>query len=1648
MRQILFAIAMVCLLFIMAGQVKAMTVRAEAAPLLAPDTLIMGEPFTVGIYMNNNDSVAANPATGYRLTYSMPFSFYSPDASIQNVTHINVGGIGPTGNIEILNGFDGFWNMFFQNNPWSYEGNLPDSINFTGIATAGWPFNLGEQLYLQFNFQSDEAGTFCIDSIGGRTPTFDWLLDPPSPDFNGPYCWSVVDTSAPPPNQPPVLYNIGNKEADENSLLTFIVYSGDPDATTPTLFTSTLPTGADFVDNPDTTGTFSWTPTFDQAGSYPVTFYATDGIDTVFEEITITVNDVNRPPELTPIGDQEVFESNALSFLVNAIDDDGDPITLSTSALPGTATFVDSGNGVGLFDWTPYYTDAGVYTVTFYADDSHDIDSEVVTITVDDVGNQFPVLDSIGPIFLNEGDHYVRNITAWDPDGTIPSIGADSLPPNAAFFDSGTGVGTFTFNPDLDQSGTYNILFYAWDGMFADTEIVVVTVNETGNYVPELSVQPNILRFEGNICDDGLTPAELDSLSFDISNTGEGTLNWTVTANESWLGFEPANGVDAGTIEVWIVWANVPEISVAVGDTAYLYDTLTISAPGADNSPQTIAVELMLVCEPNGYFLVADPTSFTFSTAAGDTAWDTLTISEMYGQEVQFTYTNSSSWLHLPDYTEPPTTLISIPFYVSHDNIMPGYLYDTIVVTSLSDPSNTPLYIPVQVTILMADLVVLYSPDAFEFNLELGDSLLDQSFYIYEEHGYNLEFSAGTVAGSSWLNFHDHPDNYMTPESVFFDINTTGLIPGVYYDTISADDAGYIWDDPMVSVRIPVTLTVDTDYVVNTTPEEFNFVLNEGEVTSSSLNVFEIFGREIGFLYYNNSSWLAVNPLGMPPYNTPMSLPLGVSTIGLDSGMYYDTILITPDVDSNVFPNVAVPVTLEVVSVGPETEDSVWVSTVPGRVGTDVIVPVYFRNFEPLAAINLPLAWNSDDLQLNEVTFDGTRVDSVDNKPVVIDNATRRVQIDIMPIFSDPIYAGRGLLAKLHFSVSPTADPAFVAVYDTIIPPSGGLSFFDESMNMIAPHFDTGGVIVGPDTAYLCGRVIDTAGNEIEGAFVEIWNDFPNGYWVLGDTTDIAGQFACHSVGISPFDVYAYKEGYYPGLVEDVQLGELGIEVVLTPVSPVTPTNEWVGFYCQDNFYSGVPLPVGSVVDAYDPDGVHCGTFYVDEAGKYGIMPVYRDDIFSAEDEGAEPGDSIAFFINGVPATTDGETIWTAMGDNFETCLDVFTVEDRTIHLAQGWNLISWNVDTPSDNILQILSSISNCIEIVLGFEQGGYTYDPELPEFSTLWNLDHFHGYWVRTNCAADLVITGVPVAATTPIQLEAGWNLVSYLPQIVDTIPHALSSIHDQLVVALGFVNGVGLTYDPSLPGYSNLNYMGPGYGYWVNVLNDGDLIYPGTGPSVVFRQTPTFAAKAIPGAEINVSRQWMNLYSYELTLDGNVVPAGAEIQAVDADGRVIGAAEVGKDGMFGFMPVYADDPATDVKEGVAIGDEFILVVNGVESAESFTWTANGDRLEVGPLTARTGAGLLPKEFKLAQNYPNPFNPATTILFSLPEPMNATVEVFNILGERVKTVFNGLGQAGENSVVWNGDNDRGQAAASGVYFYRLKAGDFQQSRKMILMK
>ena len=95
-----------------------------------------------------------------------------------------------------------------------------------------------------------------------------------------------------------------------------------------------------------------------------------------------------------------------------------------------------------------------------------------------------------------------------------------------------------------------------------------------------------------------------------------------------------------------------------------------------------------------------------------------------------------------------------------------------------------------------------------------------------------------------------------------------------------------------------------------------------------------------------------------------------------------------------------------------------------------------------------------------------------------------------------------------------------------------------------------------------------------------------------------------------------------------------------------------------------------------------------------------------------------------------------------------------------------------------------------------------------------------------------------------------------------------------------------------------------------------------------------------------------------------------------------------------------------------------------------------------------LYPTQFELRQNYPNPFNPTTTISFDLPEDANVMVDIFDVAGRKIRTLINEPKEAGTHQVMWDGQDDHGNSVASGVYVYRIQAGDFVQSKKLLFMK
>ncbi len=153
--------------------------------------------------------------------------------------------------------------------------------------------------------------------------------------------------------------------------------------------------------------------------------------------------------------------------------------------------------------------------------------------------------------------------------------------------------------------------------------------------------------------------------------------------------------------------------------------------------------------------------------------------------------------------------------------------------------------------------------------------------------------------------------------------------------------------------------------------------------------------------------------------------------------------------------------------------------------------------------------------------------------------------------------------------------------------------------------------------------------------------------------------------------------------------------------------------------------------------------------------------------------------------------------------------------------------------------------------------------------------------------------------------------------------------------------------------------------------------------------------------------------------------------------------------FANVYAPNGTVWLEDltqatGAFLGKD-VLVGKKVQIAlaTGFSGLAKQDRTEV-----ETPAANVPLTFALEQNYPNPFNPSTTIRYQLPQDREVSLVVYDILGQVVKTLVRGQQKAGAYSVQWDATNDAGFRVSSGMYIYRITAGTFTESRKMVLLK
>jgi hypothetical protein len=192
------------------------------------------------------------------------------------------------------------------------------------------------------------------------------------------------------------------------------------------------------------------------------------------------------------------------------------------------------------------------------------------------------------------------------------------------------------------------------------------------------------------------------------------------------------------------------------------------------------------------------------------------------------------------------------------------------------------------------------------------------------------------------------------------------------------------------------------------------------------------------------------------------------------------------------------------------------------------------------------------------------------------------------------------------------------------------------------------------------------------------------------------------------------------------------------------------------------------------------------------------------------------------------------------------------------------------------------------------------------------------------------------------------------------------------------------------------------------------------------------------------------YMKVTDANGGTLGDDLVPHYSDGHDSGVPWTGGEIVFGEEQmmrywrdyVYEFNSGSNTEVYLALGTYVNNVVTlRIDGMSAYKAVSTGTSIDEMP-------GLIPSEHVLGQNYPNPFNPTTTIDFMLPKSENVKLFVYDVTGSIIRSLADEPRNPGRNTITWDGRNDQGMEVPSGVYFYKLDAGSFSETKKMILLK
>ncbi|MDF1545848.1 MAG: cohesin domain-containing protein [bacterium] len=778
-----------------------------------------------------------------------------------------------------------------------------------------------------------------------------------------------------------------------------------------------------------------------------------------------------------------------------------------------------------------------------------------------------------------------------------------------------------------------------------------------------------------------------------------------------------------------------------------------------------------------------------------------------------------------------------------------------------------------------------------------------------------------------------------------------------------------------------------------------------------------------------------------------------------------------------------------------------YIDTVKAGPGQDIPVRFYVKNDRPLSALTLPIVYDSDLLTLREIDFSGSRAEYINTKlvtPDSMDQIDGHFKIGIIKVFEDALPVGDGLIFTALFTVSDTITERVLTSIDTLaFPPAGELIFVadDSGTTSILPAFEAGQVYI--DAANEAPRFAEVADRYvIEGDSLEfnltvidpnsdpvriVCTESPAGVSLVDD-----GKGSAHLTWLAPFvgpgsaDNGPFTFGFW---ATDGDLSDR-IEVVVSVLNRNRAPE--VTVMAADQMLAGDSLVIS--FSAEEPDFESFSWDYLNLP----VEAVFDRSVAgrvvwpsTVVDTGTFEFGFVATDLHGL-ADTGLVTVTVLPVDLFTLSMDTIsafpnaTIEVR-LHLDNKQPVSAFNLLFNYDPLaLTILDVVNNGTRSE-NFEQFLVTFDDEgVPGNIRIQGTADVGGGTAilppATGSIARIqfhIVNNVTLGGTAPPLRFVSSDSVNWDDNTVnDSLGFMIPQ--SEVVTEGSYVNilEVGLI----VIGDINLNGI---------PFEIGDAIYFGN----YFMDPSNFPFNIIQYANSDVNHDDLVATVADLIalinviIDGGPsakVEAAADLKAVlyvdQQDDRVVlsydANFEVG--GLFLEYNSAGENSADQVNSLFANIDlltaqdgaqsrVLLFSMDGVRMPQGehpFAELIGSDQFESAEIQLASSAGQLvraevvrrsvglPTQFNLGQNYPNPFNPETNINFDLPAEAHVQMTVFNVLGRKVKVLIDGRLPAGSHIITWDGRDDNSHPVASGLYLYRLVAGNESESRKMMLLK